>query len=433
MTSRSYKSKLVVIVAIAITAVASAGAQCVQPPDTTMVAWYPFDEPSGATTSADLAAGNTGAQINGSLGTFPGKVFGAASFNGINQYVQSASTVVNNFGPATNPSPFGCSNGGSACYGNFSIDTWINIPANAPAGVMVILDKRDAATLVGYHFWVYKALNGSQYLGLGLGDAANGYLNYVSFPQVLYTGNWQHVAVTVVRAGTAPKITFYLNGIADLSTNIPAQLGSLVNNSPLRIGTRTVTTPPTGWFFGSLDELEIFNRDLTTVEVSNIFQSGSSGKCKPEQAWTINFGYSVSDSFSATIGPTLTFTYWDADLSDPLTTVDVQIGSTPFGGSIQTLVVTNSFPPTVNSDGFYVYKATVPLDFVSSGYLTLSNACTTLGCSVTPIYWEQYSGTPPATLGILGYTNTNGSLGSCAEPDPVTGCPPNPIPPESFF
>jgi len=432
MTSRSYKSKFLIIVAIVITAAGSAGAQCVQPPDTTMVAWYPFDEPFGATTSADLAAGNTGTQMNGSLGISPGEVFGAACFNGANQYVQSASTIVNNVGPTGGV--LACSNGGSACYGNFSIDTWIKIPATAPTGVMSILDKRvntASGFPLGYHFFVYRTFT-AQYLGIQLADG-NPTVNYLSSNlPTLYNNTWQHVAVTVLRSGSNPLITFYLNG-AKVGTEIPTQLSSLVNNSPLRIGTRTVDN--SGWFQGCLDEFEIYNRDLTLNEVSNIFQSGPSGKCKPEQAWAINFGYAVSNSFSA-LGTTLTFTYWEADPSDSLTSVDVSIGSTSFGGAIQTLA-THGILQGVNSDGFYVYKATVPVEWSGPGYLTLQNACTSgYGCSTNPyIYWEQYSGTGPATLGILGYTNdpTSNPL-KCAEPDPVTGCPhPTPIPPELFF
>lgn len=56
--------------------------------------------------------------------------------------------------------------------------------------------------------------------------------------------------------------------------------GSLVNNSPLRIGTRTAAPPLTGWFEGEIDELELFNRVLTPAEVKAIFSAGPFGKCK---------------------------------------------------------------------------------------------------------------------------------------------------------
>ena len=134
-------------------------------------------------------------------------------------------------------------------------------------------------------------------------------------------------------------------------------------------------------------------------------------------AWTINFGFSVSDSFNVGSDPKvrdLSFVYWDGSASAPssdlLTTVDMQIGSTSFGGSAQTLSgVTNTFLGT-NQYGYSLYQADfsfADIPWVGAGYITLSNACTTSGCSVsTPIYWDENSG--PSTA----YENTLGSIPS---------------------
>jgi hypothetical protein len=128
-------------------------------------------------------------------------------------------------------------------------------------------------------------------------------------------------------------------------------------------------------------------------------------------AWTINFGFSVSDSFTVT-GPVtgLNLVYWDASASDLLTTVDMALGSTSFGGTPQTLTgVTNTFLGT-NQFGYNLYQAdySVPnVPWSGAGYVTLSNACSTSGCSVSnPIYWDENSG--PSTA----YENTIGSIPS---------------------
>jgi hypothetical protein len=128
-------------------------------------------------------------------------------------------------------------------------------------------------------------------------------------------------------------------------------------------------------------------------------------------AWTINFGFSVSDSFTGT-GPItgLNLVYWDASASDLLTTVDMAIGSTSFGGTINTLSgVTNTFLGT-NQFGYNLYQADYSfggIPWSGAGYVTLSNACSTSGCSVSnPIYWDENSG--PSTA----YENTIGSIPS---------------------
>ena len=131
-------------------------------------------------------------------------------------------------------------------------------------------------------------------------------------------------------------------------------------------------------------------------------------------AWAINFGFSVSDSFTAPSGSTiagLDLVYWDASTSDLLTTVDLQIGSTSFAGSPQTLSgVTNIFLGT-NQYGYALYQANYlqfsGIPWSGAGYMTLSNACSTSGCSVSnPIYWDENSG--PSTA----YENTIGSIPS---------------------
>ncbi len=138
-------------------------------------------------------------------------------------------------------------------------------------------------------------------------------------------------------------------------------------------------------------------------------------------AWTINFGFSVSDSFNVASGADISdfhIVYWDASTSDLLTTIDMAIGSTSFGGSVQTLSgVTNTFI-SINQFGYALYQADYSFAAVpwsGNGYVTLSNACTTSGCSVSnPIYWDENSG--PSTA----YENTLGSIPS--EAFTITGC-----------
>ena len=149
-------------------------------------------------------------------------------------------------------------------------------------------------------------------------------------------------------------------------------------------------------------------------------------------AWVINFGFSVSDSFTGSGSVNgLHFVYWDASTSDLLTTVDIQIGSTSFGGSPQTLTgVTNTFLG-MNQFGYALYQADYSFSGTQSGsYVTLSNACTTSGCSVSnPIYWDENSGVGCTSQGCpsTAYENTLGSIPSetfTLESNCAPYCPP---------
>jgi hypothetical protein len=141
-------------------------------------------------------------------------------------------------------------------------------------------------------------------------------------------------------------------------------------------------------------------------------------------AWTINFGFTVSDSFMLSSSPVTEFhfVYWDASSTDLLTTADLQLGTNSFGGSPTTVAFSNTFLGT-NQFGYNLYQADASgLDIPwagGAGFATLGNACSTSGCSVSnPIYWDENSG--PSTA----YENTLGSIPSEAFTLTGTSCIP---------
>jgi hypothetical protein len=248
---------------------------CVEPPNTTMIAWYPFDETSG-TASANLATGNTGNRFGGPI-VIPGKVGNALRFDGINDYVESPSTIATNIGPAGLPAT--CSGSYSTCRGDFSIDAWVRLPPTTANWILPLVDKQAqvGSTWRGYGFWILFG-----YLALNLSDGGVGTsTSYISSQiPTLYDNQWHHVAVTVRRQGSPAGISWYFDGVLVSTSNptiAPTRYGSLVNSSPLRVGSLQG-----GWFWfrGDIDELEIFNRELTQAEVKGIFAAGDAGKCK---------------------------------------------------------------------------------------------------------------------------------------------------------
>jgi uncharacterized repeat protein (TIGR03803 family) len=135
-------------------------------------------------------------------------------------------------------------------------------------------------------------------------------------------------------------------------------------------------------------------------------------------AWTINFGFSTSDSFTGGANVTgVHFVYWDASASDLLTSLDLAVGSTSFGGTFQTSTsVINTFLGT-NQYGYNLYQADAGFAGASGGpgYITLANACTTSGCSVSnPIYWDENSGVGCTSQGCpsTAYESNLGSIPS---------------------
>ncbi len=134
-------------------------------------------------------------------------------------------------------------------------------------------------------------------------------------------------------------------------------------------------------------------------------------------AWTINFGFAATESMTGSgLITGVSFVYWDASTSDLLTSVDMAVGSTSFGGTFQTLTgITNTFLG-INQFGYALYQADVQVPGVlADAYITLQNACTTSGCSVSnPIYWDENSGIGCTSPGCpsLAYASNLGSIPS---------------------
>ena len=227
---------------------------CVTPPSG-MVAWWTLDETDISKTgsvSNDLAGfNNIGTRINGPT-PLAGKVLGGLQFNGTNNYVEVPDQPELNFGT-----------------GDFSFDAWIQTTDNGLG--KIIVDKRiSAANFVGYAFYLNEGK-----LSLIMADGS--FTSYVS-PIFVADGKWHHIAVTVSRSDKL-GINFYLDGVQTQFGDPTTRMGSLDNNSPLRIGAELFTVI-TGFMKGTLDEIELFNRVLTKDEINSIFNAGSSGKCK---------------------------------------------------------------------------------------------------------------------------------------------------------
>jgi len=126
-------------------------------------------------------------------------------------------------------------------------------------------------------------------------------------------------------------------------------------------------------------------------------------------AWTINFGYAVSDSFTVGLNngvASVTIGVWSFPGDGGLGQVDWSFGTAFFGSDISsgTSVATNEFD-YVNGSGYDIYESTF---FVTTGtlspgtyYLTLQNATVTNNDG-DPIYWDENDGPSSAMDSATG-------------------------------
>ncbi len=234
-----------------------------------MTAWYPLDEPVGATAVNDIAVppssavSDIGTPIPGPVGSggpqsVPGKV-GAGALYFFGPYVDVPSSPDLNF------------------VSDFSIDAWIRVVPCGPGWLAPIVDKWDPNTQTGFSFFVEQPTPTTGLLKFQFNSFL--FTSSTSLPTganpLANTGPWVHVAVTVNRTSSATG-TFYINGVQAGTFTVPA--GSITNPLSMLIGEIRV---PGGRCELAIDELELFDRELTSQEVQSLFLADSAGKCRP--------------------------------------------------------------------------------------------------------------------------------------------------------
>jgi hypothetical protein len=223
------------------------------PPPFNMVAWWPLDEQSG-TTATDIVNSNNGTHINGPVPTASGKVNGALEFNGANNdYVEVPDNSVLNFGA-----------------GDFSIDAWIN------NGIGPIVSKFSTSG-IGYALSLAiipstDLPSGTRALMLTVVGSGGGF-NY-QYCGEIPPNQLSHVAAVIDRDTNTAKC--YVNGVLQNTITIPIT-DSTTNSDPLFIGH---SNEYNNYYYGLIDEVELFNRALTASEIQDIYNAGSAGKCK---------------------------------------------------------------------------------------------------------------------------------------------------------
>ena len=229
------------------TLVGQAVAQCVPPPPG-LVSWWPLDETSG-TTAADIEDANPGTHFNGPT-PVAGKVAGALSFDGVDDYVDVLSPT--------------------------------GLPTGAAPRTVAYWAKADIQSGTQKTMFVYgdNALRDGFFTFANFLDADTVAFSGVGPFNVTSTKNIQdnlYHFLTFTYDGSDVKI--YVDGldVTDLN-NSDSGFALTTTQNNVRIGGHL--NLDVGTFKGEIDEVQIFNRVLSATEIQAEYNAGSAGKCK---------------------------------------------------------------------------------------------------------------------------------------------------------
>lgn len=212
--------------------------------DVNIVAWWKFDEGTG-TVAYDSRGVNDGNLINGPAWT-SGIINGGLSFDGINDYVLIP------YNSSLNVSEF------------FTLAFWIYVDANVlPFGAVISKDG-DYETGGAYNVYVgYGNVRTVCFTDKAMAP------ELITEPNSLSPGAWNHVVVTF-NDSASPQARIYINGVEKISGSQPAPS---VLVTYLSIGRCGSSTDPS-YLNSKLDDVRIYNRDLSAEQVWQLYQSG---------------------------------------------------------------------------------------------------------------------------------------------------------------
>jgi len=206
-----------------------------------------------ATTVFDEWGTNTATAVNGVMfGSAYGKRDEGAGF--VTNYIEAANSSGFAFGS-----------------GSFSVAAWVR--QSATNGNQAIVEKRGSVTPDRYRGFVLLMAGGFPRF-IVTGDDQGFFEVGVASASSVPTGQWSHV-VGVCNRSTS-NVLLYVNGTLAGSAALNANVGSVNNASPLRVGYKSTTLQTSVTYFqGAIDEIPIWNRALSSNEVYLIGNTNS--------------------------------------------------------------------------------------------------------------------------------------------------------------
>lgn len=231
---------------------------------TNLVSYWKLDESSG--NASDSASTNT-LTNNGTATYSAGKIN-----NGVNLAKASSQSL----------SIADASQTGLDISGNFTFSLWAKSAsalAAAPDGRLIInKDDVNISTPARAYAFVYRtdsALNSGNPVVQAYVFASDSTLMSTWWPHTISTTAFEHfVVLCTIANGNATKFELYINGVSQ-GNGSNQQTGTVTSiqnaASPFQIGAQASG----GYYDGSVDEIGIWSRVLTSTEVASLYNSGS--------------------------------------------------------------------------------------------------------------------------------------------------------------
>ncbi|MFZ0034799.1 MAG: LamG domain-containing protein [Sedimentisphaerales bacterium] len=208
--------------------------------DADPISHWKLDETIGNTTS-DSADGNPGTVYGAQWTT--GRVGGALSFDGVNDYVDVGDKDNLDFGATA----------------SFSIAAWVNSNIDTYVDTAIVDKKRIDAGGYSREGYTFKIYMDTLYFGIE-DTSSNVVVTAGNTP--IRDNKWHHVAA--VRDTAQDKLYIYLDGVLDAAPVVDTTIGTLATSRSFRIGYAQYYPI---FFDGMIDDVRVYNHALSQNEI----------------------------------------------------------------------------------------------------------------------------------------------------------------------
>ena len=220
---------------------------------TGLESYYKLDEASG--TIADSHGSNDSVSVNGSP-TYgaTGVINDCMSFDGTDDDISFGDVL--DF-ERTDP---------------FSVSMWVNFDADSSYEILISKIYHSASPLRG---WEIQRDGSGKIIFQFISTWPTNAIDVISTTATIDAADgWTHLLMTYDGSSSASGVTIYLDGSSiALTTNKDTLSATTINTDSLLIGTRENLS---GFFFGGdMDEVGIWSRELTALEVLNLYKGGA--------------------------------------------------------------------------------------------------------------------------------------------------------------
>ena len=172
---------------------------------------------------------------------------------------------------ATGSNYFSVASSSSLKLSQFSVAAWFKTSTNFGSEAFIVNKGGFGSETAGQNQNYQISMTSTEKIKGGF-ETSTGADFFVTSPNTYNDNQWHYAVVTY--GGSTVKL--YIDGVLVASKSTSGASPDSSGTKPVRIGANSRTTPPTSYFFiGDVDEVRVWNDDLTTQQVTDAFAGSS--------------------------------------------------------------------------------------------------------------------------------------------------------------